>query len=61
LAAFARYNMYSFNPGILGFGLAYAKNFKFGMEETSHNRSKKIILNKQWLPWLRGNVITCEN
>ena len=42
--------------------LAYAKNFKFGMEVASHNRSKKIMLNKQWLSWLPSDVITkCED
>jgi len=31
------------------------------MEVAPHNRNKKIILNNQWLPWLRGDVITkCE-
>jgi len=28
------------------------------MEVASHNRNKKIILNNQWLPWLREK---CEN
>jgi len=32
------------------------------MQVASHNKSKRIILNNRWLPWLRGDVITkCEN
>jgi len=30
----------------------YAGNFKFGMKVALNKRSKKIMLNNQWLPWL---------
>jgi len=36
----------------------YARNFKFGMKVAPNKKSKKIMLNNQWLSWLPRGVIT---
>jgi len=37
--------------------MGYARNLKFSMVVATNNRSKKIMLNKQWLLWLPREVI----
>jgi len=38
--------------------MVYTRNVKFGMVVATDKRCKKIMLNKQWLPWFKVSKFT---
>jgi len=42
--------------------MGYDRNLKIGMGVATNKRCKKIMRNKQWLPWLPRDIISeCQN